>query len=220
MSDIKKDTDLKDFDWQTLEVESAKIKKCDYFGCDQEGFFPAPKNIQNPQARYLFCLEHVKAYNSGWDYLDEVKRSGGTYDPTEDDPDAPHNPFKSAFSRHTPHGFKNGNSANFQNKINDPHGVIGDSEEEFSRRSRASYMSSAPKYFSPKTKEGKAFVTLKLSWPFTEKDLKDTYKKLAKIHHPDLNQQSQTSLNKFRDIKEAYELLKALLDNIYGRNTP
>ena len=214
MSNDKKDSDLKDFDWQTLEVESANIKKCDHFGCDQEGFFPAPKSIQNPQDRYLFCLEHVKAYNAHWDYLDEVKRSGGTYDPTEDDADAPHNPFKSAFSKHAAHAFKNG-TAGFQDQINDPHDVLGESGEYF-KAAKPEPKFGAPKYFSPKTKEGKAFVTLKLSWPFSEKDLKDAYKKLAKIHHPDLNQQSQKSIEKFRDVKEAYELLKALMENIYG----
>ena len=187
MNDDTKDSNLKDFDWHTLELESANIKKCDHFGCDQEGLFPAPKNIQNPHDKYLFCLEHVKAYNEHWNYLDEVKRSGGTYDPTKEDPDAPHNPFKSAFSHHAAHAFKNGNTAD---QINDPHDILGDSGEGLSRRAQASYTSNAPKYFSPKTKEGKAFVTLKLQWPFTEKDLKNTYKKLAKIHHPDLNQQS------------------------------
>ena len=188
---------MKDFDWRTLELEERDTKTCDQYGCDQEGAFPAPKNIHQPSDRYYFCLDHVKAYNSQWDYLDQVRSSPD--DAPKDD--EPHHPFKrhgkpfSKFFTRAPH---------------DPLGILGEDEVA------ADFAAPTQKFFSPKTPEGKAFVALKLSWPFTEADLKQSYKALAKKHHPDLNQGDPKSIDRFREIKEAYELLTDLLLATFG----
>ena len=223
----KKSKTQDQFDWNTLELETANIPRCDHFGCDQEGTYPAPKSLQNPQDRYYFCLEHVKAYNQQWDYMAEIKKAGPGYDPHETDGDAAHNPYKSAFSKKAAHAFKSGQSRFYTRGIKDPHDILGDDgmdadefDPSFSRHGSQNTSSpgfTPPKYFSPKTPEGRAFKTLGLKWPFTEDDLKSAYKNLAKQHHPDLNQQSSDSLEKFREIKDAYELLKNLLDAVYGR---
>lgn len=182
-----------DFDWRTLELEKKDTKSCDHFGCDQEGLFPAPKNIHHLNERYYFCLEHVKAYNDEWNYLEQLRDSPDDVPPD----DAPHNPFKrhgKFFSRF------------FTKNPHDPLGVLGEnqSEDTFSHPP-------SQKFFSPKTKEGRAFVTLQLSWPFTDTDLKQSYKTLAKKYHPDLNQDDPQAIDRFRDVKEAYELLTDLL---------
>ncbi len=187
------------FDWRTLELEKRDVKSCDHFGCDQEGLFPAPKNIHRFNDRYYFCLEHVKAYNDQWNYLDQLRESPDDLPPD----DAPHHPFQrhgKFFSRF------------FTRNPNDPLGILGEEQDD-------TLFSSSPtqKFFSPKTKEGKAFVTLQLSWPFTEADLKQVYKTLAKKYHPDLNQDDPEAINRFRDIKEAYELLNDLLLMTFGK---
>lgn len=207
-------TDAKEhFDWNTLELDTSNIPKCDHFGCDREGHYPAPKSLQTPQDRYYFCLEHVKAYNDQWDYAEQLKKAGDEYDPNHTDPNAPHNPFKSGFSRRSAGGFY----AQFsQDNIDDPHDILGKGNDRLSLHDRPRFVT--PKYFSPKTPEGRAFKTLELNWPFNEKDLKTAYKRLAKQHHPDLNQQASESLEKFRTIKEAFELLSQLLKTVYGSN--
>lgn len=185
------------FDWRTLELENRDTKTCDQYGCDQEGAFPAPKNIHHPSERYYFCLDHVKAYNDQWDYLDQVRNSpeGASKD------DGPHHPFK----RHGKPFFKF-----FTRAPHDPLGVLGGDQEG------GDFIAPTQKFFSPKTPEGKAFVTLQLSWPFTETDLKQSYKSLAKKHHPDLNHNDPKAIDRFRDIKEAYELLTDLLLATFG----
>lgn len=42
----------------------------------------------------------------------------------------------------------------------------------------------------------------------TDKDIKSAYRKLAREHHPDANKGSQTAEEKFKEITEAYEVLK------------
>lgn len=193
--------DLKKFDWRTLELEKKDIRPCDHFGCDQEGIFPAPRDVHDLKKHYYFCLEHVKAYNDQWNYLDQIKDQGTPHEDT-----APHHPFKK-----TAAGF----SRFFSQKSNDPLGVLGNGDG-------GTVFTPTPtqKFFSPKTPEGRAFVTLGLSWPFKDTDLKRAYKTLAKKHHPDLNQNDPTAIDKFRKVKEAYELLKGLLESLFGDNNP
>ena len=172
-----------DFDWRTLELEKRDTRPCDQFGCDQEGLFPAPKNVADLTLRYYFCLEHVKDYNVQWNYLDQIRSAGSQEEAANDT--RQHHPFK-----------RNGKpfAAFFQQSPNDPLGMLGEDKE-------TSYIfSPTQKVFSPKTKEGKAFVTLELSWPFTQEDLKQAYKTLAKRYHPDLNQSDPSAIEKFRDV--------------------
>ncbi|HBN22295.1 MAG TPA: hypothetical protein DD412_03560 [Holosporales bacterium] len=193
MAEIVYSAQMLDFDWRTLELEKRNTRSCDHLGCDQEGLFPAPKNVQNLTSRYYFCLEHVKAYNDQWNYIDQIRSTGGSAD-TDDTQQ--HHPFKR-------HGKPF--SHFFHQSPNDPLGMLGEDEED-------NYTPPpTQKVFSPKTKEGRAFVALELSWPFTETDLKQAYKTLAKRYHPDLNQEDSSAIEKFREIKESYELLKVLL---------
>ena len=41
--------------------------RCACEGCDAPGEFRAPKD-RSLSDYYLFCLEHVRAYNAGWDF--------------------------------------------------------------------------------------------------------------------------------------------------------
>ena len=227
------------FDWNTLELETAKIPKCDHVNCDREGVYPAPKSLTDTKSRYYFCLEHVKAYNLQWDFNEQIKKAGSSFDATHTDPDMPHKPFRfSHDNKAFKHNQKNADSdhqfgaksrtkndsfyrpRSFAETFHDPF-TLFEEEDDASSASNTPfqgyhpYMNSA-KSFSPKTPEGRAFKTLGLSWPFTRDSLKSAYKRLAKQHHPDLNQQSSESLEKFREIKEAFELLQTLLDTVYG----
>ncbi len=193
MTQIVYSARMLDFDWRTLELEKRDTRPCDHLGCDQEGLFPAPKNVHNLASRYYFCLEHVKAYNDQWNYIDQIRSTGSSPDEADC---RQHHPFKrhgKPFSRF------------FYQAPNDPFGMLGDDEKN------GHTPPPTQKIISPKTKEGKAFVALELSWPFTEADLKQAYKTLAKKYHPDLNQDDPSAVEKFREVKESYELLKILL---------
>ena len=56
--------------------------------------------------------------------------------------------------------------------------------------------------------ESKAMRTLGLKDDATSDDVKTRYKELVKKHHPDANGGDRTSEERFRDVIQAYQLLK------------
>jgi DnaJ-class molecular chaperone len=59
-----------------------------------------------------------------------------------------------------------------------------------------------------KTLEAKAFDTMGLGANATAKDIKTRYKELVKKHHPDANGGDRGSEDRFREVIQAYQLLK------------
>ena len=51
------------------------------------------------------------------------------------------------------------------------------------------------------------YQTLGLSKTATDKEIKSTYRKLARKHHPDVNPGDKAAEAKFKEINEAYEVL-------------
>src|SRR5260221_9764357 len=51
------------------------------------------------------------------------------------------------------------------------------------------------------------YTTLGLGRDATEEDIKKSYRKLAMKHHPDRNPEDKGSEDKFKEAKEAYEVL-------------
>ena len=41
----------------------------------------------------------------------------------------------------------------------------------------------------------------------TDEDIKNSYRKLAKLYHPDINPGDTVAAEKFKDINEAYQIL-------------
>ena len=56
--------------------------------------------------------------------------------------------------------------------------------------------------------ESKALETLGLDQRATAKDIKARYKELVKLHHPDANGGDRGSEERFRNVIQAYRLLK------------
>src|SRR3546814_14549080 len=48
---------------------SSDVCSSDRPNCAAEGLFPAPKSREPRDGRWHFCLEHVRQYNSGWDFF-------------------------------------------------------------------------------------------------------------------------------------------------------
>ena len=45
-------------------------RTCDWPGCDGEGLYRAPRSPRELYVYQWFCLEHVRQYNSAWNYFD------------------------------------------------------------------------------------------------------------------------------------------------------
>ena len=169
---------------------------CDHPGCKEEGEYRAPKSPRHveeekPSERYLhFCLEHVREYNKHWDYfaqmsLDEIERF-------QRDAVVGHRKTKPISGRsHTP--------------------FFAQQDAWFFGFNGEAFRPPEP----PKQKLTKvqcaALATLNLNYPYTEKDLKAKYRLLVKKHHPDTNNGDKKAEALFKEITEAYRILKELL---------
>ena len=51
------------------------VRACEHPGCPGGGEFRAPKSRLELDRYYWFCLEHVRAYNSAWNYYAVINDS-------------------------------------------------------------------------------------------------------------------------------------------------
>jgi len=159
-----------------------KQHKCDYPGCEKSGEYRAPKDC-SLREYYWFCLEHVQAYNAGWNYYE-----GETVQPEDDMPQ--NNKSRMHFNK--PGGQK------FGYKWKDAFGFFGEYAENFASRTEV--------YFNAKEREFLKIMELTAEEASAE-SLKKQYKKLAKKYHPDLNKGDKQAEEKFKQLMIAYHSL-------------
>ncbi len=83
--------------------------------------------------------------------------------------------------------------AAYQNRFRDPNSVFNEARVHVRK---------------PKPLEAKALDTLGLGAKASGEDIKSRYKELVKRHHPDANGGDRASEDRFRDVIQAYQLLK------------
>src|SRR3990172_3699451 len=45
------------------------FRPCEHTGCVERGLYRAPRGPSDLRQYRWFCLDHVRAYNQGWDYF-------------------------------------------------------------------------------------------------------------------------------------------------------
>lgn len=182
------------------EAADAAAPMCQWDGCTEKGVHRAPVGRNAEGSFFLFCFEHVKDYNKGYNYFSGLSDSEiARYQ-------------KEAITGHRPTWTVGVNgaarsgpihadihSARINGRVKDPFGFV--------RQTRAG-QSTAPRERKLKALESKAFDTLGLTASATPKDIKSRYKELVKKHHPDANGGDRGSEERFRAVIQAYQLLK------------
>lgn len=176
------------------------VEACAHPGCIEPGEYRAPKSRkhadqENPQGRFQhFCLDHIREHNSKWDFF-------ATMTPKEVEQFQ-----REAITGHRktkPVGLKASvKYRNFTDAI-DPRDawLFGMDEETFKRKTEA------PKPPIPK-KERWAMSVFDMDFPFTQADVKTKYRQLAQRYHPDKTNGDRTLEEKFKEVTEAYGVLK------------
>lgn len=189
------------FSWSALDDSIQFTKKCDARGCSLRGEYPAPKSPRELEQRLYFCLDHVREHNASWNFYADMAPEEAHYQNEQD---------KYGGRPSWVFGHKGVHEKIIQeldqflrNHHADSHAQGWDFKEKQPFRSHAR-----------STPEAKAVSVLELAVPFTLFELKAQYKIKAKIYHPDLNHGEKEAEVKFREIKEAYELLKSALTKL------
>jgi hypothetical protein len=163
---------------------------CESPGCARTGDFKAPKSPQNLREFRWFCLDHVRAYNSSWDFY-----KGMNADEIEAEMRA-----DSSWQRPTwPLG-----------KLGARSYATAGLEAEIAAFAFGGPPRPAPKPELPKELR-EALNVLGLTWPLDMPTLRTRYKELAKRHHPDMNHGDAHAVEKLKRINLAYATLRGKL---------
>lgn len=166
---------------------------CDMPGCEAAGEYKAPYSQQEIGRYRLFCLEHVREYNSNWDYFTGMHASQ-----IEDF-------MKDAMLGHRPTWKINYHVTNEEKLEEALHDMLHGNRrgQREGRRKRAAALR-VPE------EERKALAVLNLEGEVTLQEIKKQYKLLVKKHHPDMNRGEKRAEDRFRRISEAYQELVKL----------
>jgi DnaJ-domain-containing protein 1 len=167
---------------------------CDHPGCAAHGEFRAPRSRQELNRFYWFCLDHVRAYNSAWDYYrgmspEEIERERRR-DTVGQRPSWP---------------MGSRGDGPFNPRL---HGVDPEAVEAALRRMMGED-DAPPRRARPATPEEEALRELDLAPGASAEAIKARYKALVKRHHPDANGGDKAAEERLKSINQAYTLLKS-----------
>ncbi|HEU0118667.1 MAG TPA: J domain-containing protein [Alphaproteobacteria bacterium] len=172
-----------------------KLRGCDCPGCNLPADYRAPKSREHLNEYYWFCLDHVREYNKQWDYF--AGMSGAAI---ED-----HIRKASVWERPSwPIGGWRAREQSIRDEVMSEFFA----EEVAAEQAQASSSSTSS---LPKA-ERDALEILELRPPVTLIAIKAQYKRLVKQHHPDANGGSTESEEKFKNINQAFTILKQLYE--------
>lgn len=172
--------------------EDAVSDGCQQPGCGQQGLYRAPLRRDQPGKFLLLCLDHVRAYNAGWDWYKGMSAEEIEAERRRD----------TTWRRPT---WRLGSG---------PDGCID--REEVVRRARDFGFTSCSSGASGRRpafrseEEARAMRRLGFDAPASFAEIKARYKLLAKRLHPDSNGGDKRAEDRLKSVNEAYATLKAL----------
>jgi DnaJ domain len=183
------------------EAPEAPVRACDHPGCAAGGDFRAPKSRLELHDYYWLCLEHVRAYNSAWNYyagmsdreVEAEIRSDAVWQRPSWRLGARHGPGYTARLRDYFGLFSNG-TGNGREQARRNGGAGGGSRNAARRALSASEQ---------------ALAVFEIEPPVTPSRLKARYKALVKLHHPDAHGGDKAAEEQLKIINQAYAILKA-----------
>ena len=174
-------------------ISEAGLYICMAEGCLDTGTHPAPKNRQELRSHIWFCLDHIRMFNSQWNYYDglegdalerEIRRATTWERPSWKFGTAP--------------SAKIARSASFEDKFS-----FFDEPD-----------TKPQNVFQSLTAEEKeAYALFELKPGADENAVKQKYKELAKKLHPDHNRSDPDAEDKLKEINLAYAVLRKNLQS-------
>jgi len=180
------------------QESAAPAMRCDSPGCAQKGEFRAPMGRLREGQYFCFCLEHVREYNSTYNYFNGMTDAAVSKYLKDDT--IGHRPTWSMGVRRGEPGFREEGAPAGGAGFADPLGQFRQ------RRHARAARPSQPRY-SPVTM--RALDALGLDDTARAEDIKTRYKDLVKRHHPDANGGDRSCEEKLREIIHAYKTLRA-----------
>ena len=173
-------------------------RACDHPGCVAGGEFRAPKSRLALHDYYWFCIEHVRAYNSAWNYYAGLSDS-------EIEAEIRHDTVWQRPSWRL--GDRSG--PGYAARIRDYFDMFsGGTARSGDRRRRHDDRAREAVQRALSARE-QALAVFEIEPPFTPVRLKARYKALVKLHHPDAHGGDKMAEERLKIVNQAYATLKA-----------
>lgn len=186
------------------EEPKQQAPACAWEGCDKAGIYRAPKGSRAVGEYHNFCLEHVRHYNSAFNFFagmtnSEMEDHMRRFSETDGRPSWGFGAKADSSGPRHPRGHMRDGRQRFADPLN-----------IFARYNWQQTKSAAPKETRRPLHEPdrRALETLGLNGHAPADEIKTAYKKLVKIHHPDANGGDKSSEERLRAIIAAYSHLK------------
>lgn len=174
------------------------VRLCDASGCVSEGEHRAPRSRDDLNNYYWFCMEHVRAYNSQWNFYaglnqaeieKQIRADTTWWRPTW--------PLGGGRKQHRA-GQPDDSMVYF--------GVFA--QDDWDREQVQTHTGSGwrPR---PGSDEAEALALLDLHPPVTRDGIKNRYKELVKKYHPDANGGNRDAEEQLKVINRAYSVLRS-----------
>ncbi len=165
-------------------------RPCDITDCPHSGVYRAPKSRAELNSYWWFCLDHVRAYNSSWDFY-----KGMTPGQIEAE-------LRADTHWHRPSWPLGTLGARIDEAVlRDPNHVLN---AGLAGRARAA----AQEPEMPRDLR-EPMAAMGLAWPVTLDVLKARYKELAKLNHPDANGGDRAAEERLKTINLAYAAIRS-----------
>lgn len=182
---------------RSADYAEGAAQPCDHIGCKRPGSHRAPKGREHGNQYWHFCLEHVSAYNSRWNYF--AGMSDSEWSDFQAREEIGHRPTwtlrggrgdrLAAAAR----GFQDG-------KGSDPFGMFTNGEPAPSRARQRRRLTRL---------QAKALEVLALQEEATAGEIRARYAELVKRWHPDSNGGDRGAETNLQRVLAAYQTLKA-----------
>lgn len=182
------------------EDARAGAPRCQWDGCAGAGTHRAPVGRHREGEYFRFCIDHVRQYNKGYNYFSGL--SDGEVARFQKEALTGHRPtWRMGVNGAAPAGvdYASLRGANANRRLRDPFDLFGTAHQP---------MQETPRARRVRALEARALDTLGLTAAASATEIKARYKQLVKRHHPDANGGERGSEERFRDVVQAYRLLK------------
>lgn len=185
-------------------LHATEMPPCEWKGCSSPAPHRAPKGRGRDGQFYAFCADHIRQYNSSYNYFDGM--SDAQVEEFQKDALTGHRPTWKVGANAWSHGTsQNVTGAEVKNFTESQRAAKQDFHAWRAKQARAK-----PEPVGRKLKplEAKAFGAMGLDGGASKVDIKTRFKELVKRHHPDANGGDRGAEEKLREIIQAYNYLK------------
>lgn len=185
-----------------FDIPKETKRECDVPSCIAHGEYKAPKSkTENPDF-FFFCIDHVREYNQNWNYFDGMS----------DEEVEQHMIRSMTWDRPTwQSNLTNLSADQIRRKVyrnfRDTGAGYTSFDEKDAKEEPKQKQSYTPQH-QVQTPEMEALAILGISPPTSLAEIRETYRKLVKKYHPDLNIGCKKSEEQSKKINMAYSVLK------------